>query len=1331
MRRGMARVYELARYLTDGSDREHEDRARPGVAPYAYGAGCPGHRRHRTLLRTITVALTLAALVMLFGASAAAGAVGSPFSCASEVDFLTQTHTDGEATKFYESEFKAGEVVYNEVNSESAPSTYNALGYDPKNDYLYATELNLHAAGTPGTLFQIDNTGHATSLGVIKGYAPESNAPADGAFDPEGNYWITGGNGSEVAYEVDVSKVEVIKTVKLSKAWQPIDFSYYEGYMWGLAGTSIYRLNLSTGEVTTYAAPGAVEKGNYGAAWTFSNGNLGFSNNATGGIFKIEVKNAATPTFALLAHYTGPVADQSNDGAACIAKETVDLGIVKTGPATVITGGAVTWTLTVTNHGPGNSSGFSVIDNVPSGFTNVKTTTSGCTVTGNAVMCAEGALAKGGTFVITLTGTAPANVECLTNEATVTGDEEDPNLGNNTSAFQTCTEAPKLGVTKKDNLNPLKFETLGQVVTYTLTATNETANLTLHNVTVTDSPPLEGFKCVPAIPAAELAPGKSIVCTGTHTITQEDLNIGFFTDTANAASKEAEAPPAEDTIKAEQKPKLGVTKTDNLNPAKYNKVGQVVKYTLTATNEGNVTLHEVSVSDSPALEGFACVPSIPASELAPGKSIVCTGTHTITQEDLNNGFFKDVASATSKEAEAPPAEDTIKAEQKPKLGVTKTDNLNPAKYTTVGQVVKYTLTATNEGNITLHEVSVSDSPALEGFACVPSIPASELAPGKSIVCTGTHTITQEDLNNGFFKDVAGATSKEAEAPPAEDTIRAQQAAQLGLTKTDNLNPAKYTKVGQVVEYTLTATNEGNTTLHEVSVSDSPTLEGFACVPAIPAAELAPGKSIVCTGTHTITQEDLNNGFFKDTANATSKEAKAPLAEDTIKAEQTARLGVTKTDNLNPARYTKVGQVVKYTLVATNEGNTTLHEVSVSDSPALEGFSCTPAIPVASLAPGATVECTGTHTITQEDLNNGFFKDVAGATSKEAEAPPAEDTIKAEQNAILGVTKTDNLNPLRYEEVGQVVKYTLKATNEGNTTLHNVTVSDSPALEGFSCTPAIPVASLAPGASIECTGTHTITQEDLNNGSVKDTASATSEQATAPNAEDTIAAEQRRTLVVEKEQELKGSGAGPTKNKLSGNIGQTVTYLIRVTNTGNVTVTLTKITDPNCSNMVGPGQAVLAPKESTTYTCEHVLSTAGVYTNQAEVETEAGVKEKSNQVEVEVQAKQIVQAACTVNETSIVLGGVSGPKSKPFTAHISALGIKELTFYLDGRKIKTLSAANAKNGVFSVKIDPRKLRFGGHKVAVKAVMTEAVCEPIARTAAFVRPRPAKVKPHFTG
>src|SRR6185369_3048426 len=95
---------------------------------------------------------------------------------------------------------------------------------------------------------------------------------------------------------------------------------------------------------------------------------------------------------------------------------------------------------------------------------------------------------------------------------------------------------------------------------------------------------------------------------------------------------------------------------------------------------------------------------------------------------------------------------------------------------------------------------------------------------------------------------------------------------------------------------------------------------------------------------------------------------------------------------------------------------------------------------------------------------------------------ADDTVHCTQNPVLGLTKSDDLNPTKYSSVGQVVTYTLTAKNNGNVTLHNVTVTDNPALSSFSCLPSSPVASLAPGDSVVCHGTHTIDQGDLDSGS---------------------------------------------------------------------------------------------------------------------------------------------------------------------------------------------------------------------------------------------------------
>ena len=122
----------------------------------------------------------------------------------------------------------------------------------------------------------------------------------------------------------------------------------------------------------------------------------------------------------------------------------------------------------------------------------------------------------------------------------------------------------------------------------------------------------------------------------------------------------------------------------------------------------------------------------------------------------------------------PTPPDTIQAAQNAVLALTKTDDLNPANYDTVGQVVTYTLTTTNTGNITLHNVSVSDTPALTGFSCTPDGPGRALAPGAlRSVCTGTHAITQADLDAGSFPDTGHATSTEVDRArrPGHDPSR--------------------------------------------------------------------------------------------------------------------------------------------------------------------------------------------------------------------------------------------------------------------------------------------------------------------------------------------------------------------------------------------------------------------------------------------------------------------------------------------------------------------------------------------------------------------------------
>jgi hypothetical protein len=84
----------------------------------------------------------------------------------------------------------------------------------------------------------------------------------------------------------------------------------------------------------------------------------------------------------------------------------------------------------------------------------------------------------------------------------------------------------------------------------------------------------------------------------------------------------------------------------------------------------------------------------------------------------------------------------------------------------------------------------------------------------------------------------------------------------------------------------------------------------------------------------------------------------------------------------------------------------------------------------------------------------------------------------------------------------VISYSYLVTNSGNVTLSGpFTVSDN-RTTNESC-PA--TATLAPGASIPCTSSYTITQADINSGSVTNIASATNGAVTSPTDTETVTA----------------------------------------------------------------------------------------------------------------------------------------------------------------------------------------------------------------------------------
>src|SRR5207237_65704 len=124
--------------------------------------------------------------------------------------------------------------------------------------------------------------------------------------------------------------------------------------------------------------------------------------------------------------------------------------------------------------------------------------------------------------------------------------------------------------------------------------------------------------------------------------------------------------------------------------------------------------------------------------------------------------------------------------------------------------------------------------------------------------------------------------------------------------------------------------------------------------------------------------------------------------------------------------------ITYAYTITNTGNVTLTgPFNVSD----DKVSVTCAQP-ASLAPGGTVSCSATYTLTQADIDAGSVTNHATASAKfgstTVSSAQATATVSIPQAPSISLMKS--VTPQSYDAAGDVLTYAYRITNTGNVTL---------------------------------------------------------------------------------------------------------------------------------------------------------------------------------------------------------------------------------------------------------------------------------------------------------
>ena len=520
-------------------------------------------------------------------------------------------------------------------------------------------------------------------------------------------------------------------------------------------------------------------------------------------------------------------------------------------------------------------------------------------------------------------------------------------------------------------------------------------------------------------------------------------------------------------------------------------VGGFIDYTFTVTNQGNVSLSTITLSD--ALVTTAYVSGDDGDGvLQVSETWIYSGSYAVTQSDIDTGMVTNTATVSGTSPIAVTVTDisgdTITNDvptitqlcPNPGIAIIKIANYdctdadgNPTSMP--GDEILYTFSVKNTGGVTLTNILVTDP-----LVTVNGGPIT-LAPGEEDTTTFTavYIITQNDIDTGFVENQA-----RVEVCNEDNISDGNCDGQVDYIKLKYLGATQNATI-KVIEH------DGQTVFERV-VQPGEEFEFFGQDP--PQQHFGPKIHIYINNTYTqlihtscsvaigigsvfgdfevIDGTSRNGGPFipvvlevcdiEDLSDDGSYFQDDPTVTDLCQGPSIALVkeGSYNGFDSNGNCIAAVGDIINYTFTVTNTGNVTLTNVIVEDP--LVTIS---GVAIATLAPGAidTTSYTASYVITQQDIDAGLFSNQATATGTAPDTTIVTDlsgtTISNNtptvtdicQNDAIAIKKTGVFNDVDTSGCStasvDTVTYTFTVTNQGNTSLTSVTVTD-PLLGGL-------------------------------------------------------------------------------------------------------------------------------------------------------------------------------------------------------------------------------------------------------------------------------------------
>ena len=284
--------------------------------------------------------------------------------------------------------------------------------------------------------------------------------------------------------------------------------------------------------------------------------------------------------------------------------------------------------------------------------------------------------------------------------------------------------------------------------------------------------------------------GETVTATATYKITEADIANGSFVNTVKVEFEGGKPFENTDTVITVD-PVRSYTLTKKSSASIHEngmfKAGETIHYTLTVTNTGNQTLENVEITDTLNAAGTISniqgadskqdgkVTIFTISSLAPKAEATITYDYMVQEADKGN-TISNAAVGTPANPEDPdgekPGDNTDNPVENPKLEVKKDivsitaadgTQKDKAGKADLNDIITYSVTVTNTGNVKLTNVKITDS--LEGIQLAEgqSFDLGILEAGKAKTVTYTYQVKESDLGKSIL-NTATATGDVPENP---------------------------------------------------------------------------------------------------------------------------------------------------------------------------------------------------------------------------------------------------------------------------------------------------------------------------------------------------------------------------------------------------------------------------------------------------------------------------------------------------------------------------------------------------------------------------------------